>query len=76
MLPRLKQRKRRWTERALADQQQVCTVSVASRRPLFDPRHPDQNQAEAIAVEHVTEILQRSRGKTLGFVNHDQLHVG
>ena len=42
---------------------------------LFEARHPDQDEADVVAVEEVAQILQSGGIEALRFIEDDQLHV-
>lgn len=43
-----------------------------SLHPLFDARHPNQDQADTLPVEQVAQIFQPSVGQAVGFIDDQQ----
>jgi hypothetical protein len=43
---------------------------------LLDPRHPDQNQADAIAIEQVAQLLQAGDLEPIGLIDKEQTDRG
>lgn len=52
-----------------ADTAEKLCVSLHA---LFDARHPDQDKADALPVEQVTQIFQPRVGQAVGFIDDQQ----
>src|SRR3546814_17672259 len=55
-----------------ADTAEKLCVSLHA---LFDARHPDQDKADALPVEQVTQIFQPRVGQAVGFLDDQQFHA-